>query len=649
MTTTATSQTPRPRSARRTAHAALACALTALCVAGPLVAGPAAAAADDSGAGVTHVEVTGNRMRVLVAVPPDADVDLEGVTVDIDGTSATAEAQPAAGSGKVRRTAVLAIDTSDSMRGERAAAAHEAALTFLDTVPADVYVGIVTFDGQVATPLSPTLDRDDARSVVDGLDFGHGTRLFEGIEAAIALAGEDGQRSLLVLSDGADTTKTPLSDVTDALKDTDVLLDAVSLQAQDPSLATLAAAGNGQLISSKPDALAAAFAEEADALSRQVLVTVTVPDDVTATEGNVTVSLPTGTDTLTATAYTTVRAAAPKADAPTPVAAAASGSLQLPAWAMYAGIAAVGVGVLLLLLVLVPAKPKPLGAAARVDAYIGGQHSSTPARQTETLAPVREAATRVLSRNRGLEERIGLRLEGAGSELRPPEWLLVHSGIAAASTVLGLLLTGGSVLVGFIGLAIGVFGPWLYLGRRRAKRRKAFNAALPDALQLMAGALEAGLSLPQSADTIVKEGIEPISSEFRRALVETRLGVDLEDALEGVAERLESEDLGWVVMAIRIQRPIGGNLAELLATVAATMREREYMRRQVAALAAEGKLSAWVLGGLPPAFLLYLLLTNRDYVMPLFTTPMGFAMLAGAGTLLAVGVFWMSKMVKVEV
>ncbi len=79
------------------------------------------------------------------------------------------------------------------------------------------------------------------------------------------------------------------------------------------------------------------------------------------------------------------------------------------------------------------------------------------------------------------------------------------------------------------------------------------------------------------------------------------------------------------------------------------MREREYMRRQVAALAAEGKLSAWVLGGLPPAFLIYLLLTKRDYVMPLFTTPMGLVMLVGAGLLLSVGVFWMSKMVKVEV
>jgi tight adherence protein B len=321
--------------------------------------------------------------------------------------------------------------------------------------------------------------------------------------------------------------------------------------------------------------------------------------------------------------------------------------MDLPVWTMYAGVAALGVALLCLLLLLVPARPQPLGAAERVAAYLGGQPGGDPARAGETLAPVRAAATKVLSRNRGLEERIALRLEGAGSDLRPAEWLLVHAGVAVVSTLLGLLL--GGLLLGTIGLVAGVVGPWAHLGFRRSRRRKAFNAMLPDALQLMAGALEAGLSLPQATDTIVREGMEPISSEFKRALVETRLGVDLEDALDGVAERLESEDLGWVVMAIRIQRPIGGNLAELLGTVAATMREREYMRRQVAALAAEGKLSAWVLGGLPPAFLLYLLVANRDYVLPLFTTAIGLMMLGGAGALLTVGAFWMSKLVKVEV
>jgi tight adherence protein B len=131
--------------------------------------------------------------------------------------------------------------------------------------------------------------------------------------------------------------------------------------------------------------------------------------------------------------------------------------------------------------------------------------------------------------------------------------------------------------------------------------------------------------------------------------METRLGVPLEDALEGVAERFESKDFEWAVMAIRIQRQVGGNLSELLATVAATMREREYVRRQVAALAAEGKLSALVLGGLPPLFLFYLLLTQRSFVMPLFTDPRGWVMLGFGVVWLGVGVFWMSRLIKVEV
>ncbi len=102
-------------------------------------------------------------------------------------------------------------------------------------------------------------------------------------------------------------------------------------------------------------------------------------------------------------------------------------------------------------------------------------------------------------------------------------------------------------------------------------------------------------------------------------------------------------------MAIRIQREVGGNLAELLLTVAATLREREYIRRHVRALSAEGRLSCYVLGGLPPAFLAYLALTKWDYVKPLFTTPIGYALLAGMSILLSVGVVWMSKVSKVEV
>ena len=110
---------------------------------------------------------------------------------------------------------------------------------------------------------------------------------------------------------------------------------------------------------------------------------------------------------------------------------------------------------------------------------------------------------------------------------------------------------------------------------------------------------------------MVREGQEPIAGEFKRVLVETRLGVPLEDALDGVAERMDSKDFEWVVMAIRIQREVGGNLAELLNNVAATLRERDYLRRQVQTMSAEGKLSGYILGGLPPAMLVYMLLVQR--------------------------------------
>jgi tight adherence protein B len=165
----------------------------------------------------------------------------------------------------------------------------------------------------------------------------------------------------------------------------------------------------------------------------------------------------------------------------------------------------------------------------------------------------------------------------------------------------------------------------------------------------MAGSLSAGLSLAQSVDTVVREGNDPMAAEFRRSLMEARLGVEIEDALNGVAERMGSVDFEWVVMAIRIQRDVGGNLSELLNKVAETIREREYLERQVKTLSAEGRLSVWILGGLPPGFLAYLGLANPSYVTPLFTSPLGWVMLTVMGILLTAGIFWMKRVFKVEV
>jgi tight adherence protein B len=319
------------------------------------------------------------------------------------------------------------------------------------------------------------------------------------------------------------------------------------------------------------------------------------------------------------------------------------------AWLLYAGTAVGALGMVGVLLALVlPSRPGRTTPADRVAAYVGGGASARPEHEA-ALAHATDAADRVLHRSRGLEDRIAARLDRAGSALRPAEWVLLQAGVLVGSGLVGLLAGRGSLVVGVLFLLGGLLGPWLVLGLRAARRRRAFQALLPETLQLMSGSLSAGLSLAQSVDTIVREGSDPVASEFRRVLVETRLGVSLEDAFDGVAERFASRDFAWVVMAIRIQRQVGGNLAELLDTVAATMRERQYVRRQVNALAAEGKLSAVVLAALPPLFLLYLVVANRSYVEPLFTDPRGLILLVSATLWLLIGGFWMSRLVRVEV
>jgi len=606
---------------------------------------PAAQAVGTDSA-ITHIQHTKDGFKLLVSVPADAEVSLDDVKVTVDGTDAAATAAVARG-GDVRRTEMLAIDTSNSMKGAKFEAAKAAALQFLDAVPDDVYVGIVTFDHEVRTDLKPTRDRTAAAEVIGDLTLSGGTHLYDAVVTAVQAAGKAGQRSLLVLSDGADASDTPLDDATAAISKAKALVDVVAVDraADGSALAALADAGKGQVLSADPSVLAATFASEALALARQVVVTAEVPAQFTGTDATVEVDF----GSVSASAFGRVRAEGP------PQVATSPAGFVLPDWGMYAGTGALGIGIAFLLILIIPRAAGPMTAEQRITSYTvgtrrgGRRRGNHNAESDDLFGGAKTAAAGLLKRNADFEAKIAARLDAAGSELKPAEWLLVHTGITLIVTLLGLLIGGGSLLLGFVFLAVGILAPWMYLGLARNRRRKAFGKALPDTLQLISGSLAAGLSLAQALDTVANDGAEPVASEFRRVLVETRLGVNLEDALAGVAERFESKDFGWVVMAIGIQRQVGGNLAELLDSVAATMREREYLRRQVAALAAEGKLSAIVLGVLPPLFVLYLCATNWTYVSVLFTDIRGILMLASGTLWLGVGVFWMSRLVKVEV
>jgi tight adherence protein B len=176
-----------------------------------------------------------------------------------------------------------------------------------------------------------------------------------------------------------------------------------------------------------------------------------------------------------------------------------------------------------------------------------------------------------------------------------------------------------------------------------------FLSQLPDVLQLLSGSLQAGYGFMQAIDTVAKEATPPASTEFSRVLTESRLGMPVEDALNSMAERVGGEDFRWVVLAINIQRQVGGNLAALLSTVANTLREREMVRRQIKVLSAEGRLSAIILVALPFVLAGYISIVNPGYINQLFKATVGKIMITGGIVLMGIGMLWMRKIIKIDV
>ena len=620
-----------------------------------LAASPALAAEGS----IDHVENKDGTLQVLYSVPgAEQTPDLSTVTLSLDGKTLDAEAQLAS-NGAVRRTTILAIDVSDSMAGTKFTAAKRAAEVFLASAPADLYVGIVTFAGKVRVLQRPSLDRATSKKLVDGLELSFGTYLYDGVIEAVRLSGVRGPRSVLVLSDGRDTSTTKLRTATDQIKALDVKVDviAVAQTARDEQLLTpLSTAGKGNVISAAdPEELGRIFATEAQALAGQVLVTAPLPPG-SSTEGTLSLGVQVGAEQFTDAAFVTLAATeepakAGESGAATELAPATPG-FQVTREAAFAGVLALGAGVLVLLVAIFGGLgKKEESIESRIQPYTtrgSSTRKSAPQAKTMTTQAV-NVAQKALQGSHGFEAKLGGKLDAGGLTLKPAEWLLLHAAIALGVTALVFLLTGANVLLTGVGLLGGLLVPWLYLGRKQSRRLKAFNAQLAPTLQLLAGSMQAGLSIAQGMDTIVREGAEPVAGEFRRALVEARLGVQIEDSLDAMALRMMSADFKWTVMAIRIQREVGGNLAELLLNVAATLREREYLRRQVKSLSAEGRFSAYILLALPPGILLYEAATNPTYLAPLFAEPLGWVMLGAMGALMGIGAFSMSRLVKLEV
>ena len=197
-------------------------------------------------------------------------------------------------------------------------------------------------------------------------------------------------------------------------------------------------------------------------------------------------------------------------------------------------------------------------------------------------------------------------------------------------------------------LVVVVFAS-LYVSHVASKQKKKFDMQLPDTLNLLSTSLRAGYSVMQAIEAAAQEAPEPTRREFGRAMTEIRLGRPLIDALNDIATRMESKDFEWAVIAIAIQREVGGNLAEVLQSTAETMMHRNRFRREVKALTAEGRISAWIMALMPIGVIVAIWVMNPDYIVPLWSTPIGIALSVGGVILMGAGIFWMMKIVSIDV
>jgi len=243
------------------------------------------------------------------------------------------------------------------------------------------------------------------------------------------------------------------------------------------------------------------------------------------------------------------------------------------------------------------------------------------------------------------------RLELAGIRTEPSAFVVVVFAVATVLAVIGVVIGFGSWWALVLAVLFAALAPLLvsaYLSYRTSKRRAVFGDQLDDTLQLIAGNLRAGHGLLQAIDSVAQDADAPTSEEFVRIVNETRVGRDLGDALGATGERMRSDDFAWAAQAVQINRETGGNLSETLQRTAATIRERNQIRRQVKALSAEGRLSAIILIALPIVVVVAVVVLRPDYLAPFWETPLGWVAAATAVILMIVGTIWMSFAVKVK-
>ena len=555
---------------------------------------------------------------------------------------------------------VLVIDTSGSMKANgRLDQARRAARAFVDRKLANDQIALVTFSNEPRVAVNFTADAGPLVAAIDGLQPAGETALWDGVRTGANLLSErtDLLPYLVVLSDGADTVSQSASgDAFGSARTARAGVFSIAItgsgESDAPALRSLADETGGTFFETRDAGeLDRIYADLQGVLQNQYELSwtsaVKTPDIALAVKVGSAVaegSAALNSVSLGAAAQPTV------VDTPTTPGFLASSGLFVIA--LLAGLSAACFGAFVVLF-------RRDGPALDdvLKAYTGGGAPAAPAGGAavatgdRTLMPesMRKAFERTaeLAGGGGALAKLDTRLDQADLKVSALEAVLFTAGGLVVVGIVGMIAGGPLVALSF--LLLSGLAPFAVLSQLASRRRKAFTQQLPDTLQLLASSLRAGYSLTQGLDAVAQEVEDPTGRELRRVVLETRLGRDMELALEDLAARMQSKDFDWVVMAIRIQREVGGNLAELLTNVAETMISRERLRREVSALTAEGRLSAIIVGALPFLIGIAVTVLNPGYINVLFTNPTGKILLLGATILMLVGFVWMKKTIEIDV
>jgi tight adherence protein B len=305
--------------------------------------------------------------------------------------------------------------------------------------------------------------------------------------------------------------------------------------------------------------------------------------------------------------------------------------------------------ILLIVGVVVTSRSERTLVDERLSQYVDEEYLEGVKPGDEASAPITDWLNVQVERSKW-GSGIATTLAQADLKLKPAEYIALMVIAAVGLGLVAWFFGGREIISGLIGAIIGLILPRIYIGRQKAQRLNKFNDQLQDMLNLVVNGLRAGFSTVQALEAVSKELPAPISSEFRRVVQEMQLGISMEDALQNLLRRIPSSDLDFIIVAMNVQREVGGNLAEILDTISYTVRERVRIKGEIRVLTAQVIYSGRFIALLPIILSVVLWFINRSYMETFFDNLLcGIASLSSAAILISVGYFIMTRIANIEV